>query len=58
MKGQYSDSEFIAMLKKAGIWRSSVDYTDKTAWIKIGNTTNYYRQCADSSWLNYSCNTN
>ena len=45
------------MLQKAGIWRSSVDYTDKTAYIKIGNTVNYYYKCEDSSWLNYSCKT-
>ena len=57
MKGQYTDTEFINMLNKAGIWNSSVNYVDKTAYITTGRTTNFYYQCEDGSWFNYNCKT-
>lgn len=58
MKGQYTDSEFTQMLKKAGAMRSDMDYTSKTAWIQFGKyTINYYLQESDGSWTNYDCKT-
>lgn len=58
MKGQYTDSEFIRMIEKAGWMRSDIDYISKTAWIQFGKwTINYYLQESDGSWTNYNCRT-
>lgn len=58
MIGQYTDEEFIEMLKKAGSLRSNVNYITKLAYIQFGKyTVNYYRQELDGSWTNYICKT-
>lgn len=54
MKGQYTNSEFEQMLQGSLHGR---DYNTGKAWIKTGNTVNYYIQHEDGSWTNYDCKT-
>lgn len=55
--GQYSEDEFKAMISEAGQFRSNLHYSEGTATITYGNTTNYYIQHEDRSWTNYDCKT-
>lgn len=56
MTGQYTNSEMEQMLQNSNPFNGR-NYDTRTAWIKKGNTVNYYMQHEDESWTNYDCKT-